>query len=448
MGIVFNGAKIGFSRFELSPSAESDRFEIRSEAYFRIRFLMMDKRIRLKSIDRVKADLTLDRFTCDYDLDGNQMSLSGRLNGDVLEVKTVNRQAETIQSLALENRRIYPSSAIDLYPVLHGLDVGQHYRYWIYDGQTRRLAEVVQHVAAYEESDLYRGAAYRIETRLHNQSVTTWMDVRGVPLLEMSLGGVIIAHHEDPATAHSYLAHAALNKDEALLHYSLIPSERPGEHPDRLRRLRVQISGMPADWILPNDPRQSCVRQAEDVVCRIGIDQASREPTRPPGDSDLRPSYLLPSFSVSAHHPEIRRLAEEITAGAPNDLESSRALVDWMQTHIQRKAVDGFTALDVLQNGAAECQGHALLYAAFERSRGMPCRVVNGLVYSESHAGFLYHSWNETYLQGQWIAVDPTFGQVPADATHVKLLEGEETADLLPLMELIGKLRIHILDFE
>jgi hypothetical protein len=399
-------------------------------------------------MDRVNADLTLVSFVYDFDLDGHHLSLTGRLNDSMLEVRTVNRQEETIQSLALENRKIYPASAIGLYPVLHGLAVGHHYSYWVYDGQTRRLAEVTQHVAGYEESDLYRGAAYKIQTRLHNQNVTTWMDALGRPLLEMSLGGVLIAYLEDQATARTYLTHAALNKDETLLNYSLVRSELPVENPRELRRLSVQIDGMPAGLTPPKDSRQTCVRQDDHVRCRIDIDLSARDPILTENDPNPGEPYLLPTFAISAGHPEIRRLAKEITATARDDLESARFLIDWMQTHIHRKAVDGFTAMDVLEEGAAECQGHAWLYAAFERSLGVPCRVVNGLVYCETYGGFLYHSWNETYVNGQWLAVDPTFGQVPADATHIKLLEGSETADLLPMLDIIGKIRIRIMDFE
>jgi transglutaminase-like putative cysteine protease len=120
----------------------------------------------------------------------------------------------------------------------------------------------------------------------------------------------------------------------------------------------------------------------------------------------------------------------------------------WIQTHIERKAVDVFTALDVLEGRAAECQGHALLYAALARSIDLPTRVVNGIVYVKDFRGFLYHTWNETHVEGRWIAVDPTFGQVPADVTHVKFLEGSEIADLLPLVAVIGKIRVQILSAE
>jgi hypothetical protein len=38
----------------------------------------------------------------------------------------------------------------------------------------------------------------------------------------------------------------------------------------------------------------------------------------------------------------------------------------------------------------------------------------------------------------------PILNQIPADATHIKLIEGEKPADLLPLVKVIGKLKIEI----
>ena len=44
--------------------------------------------------------------------------------------------------------------------------------------------------------------------------------------------------------------------------------------------------------------------------------------------------------------------------------------------------------------------------------------------------------------------MDPTFGQAAADATHIKLLEGEQLADLMPLLDWVGKLKIRVLDVQ
>jgi hypothetical protein len=44
--------------------------------------------------------------------------------------------------------------------------------------------------------------------------------------------------------------------------------------------------------------------------------------------------------------------------------------------------------------------------------------------------------------------VDPTFDQIPADATHIKLAEGESFRDLSPLVEVIGHLQATIVDYK
>jgi hypothetical protein len=56
---------------------------------------------------------------------------------------------------------------------------------------------------------------------------------------------------------------------------------------------------------------------------------------------------------------------------------------------------------------------------------------------------FYYHAWPEVYLNG-WVAVDPTFGQFPADAAHVRLTIGG-LARQLELLRLVGRLRVEIL---
>ena len=114
-----------------------------------------------------------------------------------------------------------------------------------------------------------------------------------------------------------------------------------------------------------------------------------------------------------------------------------------MDANIAKQAVDAFTAVEVLRAGQAECQGHAYLLAALARAMGLPARVVNGIVYSPQHGGFLYHSWNEVWLPEEgWRPVDATFGQRLADATHVKLIEGERPGELLPLVGMVGRTRI------
>ena len=65
--------------------------------------------------------------------------------------------------------------------------------------------------------------------------------------------------------------------------------------------------------------------------------------------------------------------------------------------------------------------------AALARALGIPARQVHGLVYARYADGkdaLYWHAWAEVKVGEAWIAVDPTFGQDVADATHVALGRG------------------------
>jgi transglutaminase-like putative cysteine protease len=159
-------------------------------------------------------------------------------------------------------------------------------------------------------------------------------------------------------------------------------------------------------------------------------------------------SYLQPTAAVDSLDPRARALAQEIAGEALDPLARIGRLVHWIQENVEQAPVDVFSSSDVLQGRKAECQGLTWLYAAFARSLGIPTRVVNGLVYSKELEGFLYHAWAESYVGTAWLPVDPTFGQVGADATHIKLIEGDRPADLLPLTDIVGKIQLKILSVE
>jgi transglutaminase-like putative cysteine protease len=138
--------------------------------------------------------------------------------------------------------------------------------------------------------------------------------------------------------------------------------------------------------------------------------------------------------------------AKIILQDEKQSLTAVKKLVSWVSQEVKDNLVDSFSALEVLRIKEGECQAHTYLYTALSRAAGIPTRVVSGLVYLEG-MGFLYHSWAESFI-GYWIAVDPTFGQAPADASHIKLIEGERLEDLSPLINVIGHLKVKVIDYQ
>ncbi len=436
-GIVFNGNRIGFSHLTFHRQA-ANRFAIRSEAAFALHFLGISKQIELHALDIVDARLHLVRFDYAYTIDHSRMEVRGKVEGHRLRAEVHTAGHSEQQEIRLQDA-VYPGSATLLYPLLHGLRPGARFAYTVYSGELQRLETVHQQVQGIETSSLYDGPAFRLLTRMHGQKTTTWIGMRGRPLLEIGGHGILISYLETEHRARRYLALASLNKQDVLIGFSLIPTQPPIKHPEQVRQLRVRFSGMPASFTLPESSRQHCTTKGHVRICEISPGRPPAGTDRPPGPRDLAPSP-----SVQSDNPRIRRLAAAIATDKTAPGARVRAILHWIDKHIRDRAVDTFSALDVLRGKAAECQGQTYLYLALARASGIPSRMANGLVYSARYKGFAYHSWAESWVHGRWISVDPILGQAPADATHIKLLEGETLADLLPLTNLIGRLKAYV----
>ena len=98
-------------------------------------------------------------------------------------------------------------------------------------------------------------------------------------------------------------------------------------------------------------------------------------------------------------------------------------------------------ALQVLRSRTGDCNEHTQLFVALARSVGLPARIASGLAYVDGK--FYYHAWPEVLLR-DWVAVDPTFGQFPADAAHLRFVVGG-LGRQTELLRLMGNLRIDVL---
>lgn len=447
-GLVFNGNKIGFTHLRIEPVAErGDLFRLRARAVMHFRFLTIDKKINLESNDVVHSDLSIEHVHGEYDLDGNRLEIDATMTPEGLAV-TVKSRDDIRREVLPVRSKLHPSSVIAVYPIVHGLEVGRHYSYDVYDGETQSIRTVTQDILDYETSDLFEGPAFKIRTRLHGQEATTWTSETGLPLFQMSMSGILLAGLESEETARRYLTRAALNKQESLLEFSRVPARPDIRNPRSVRSLVVELRGL-GGFAPPSDAMQRCRQRADETRCEIRMPDNLSASGAPADEGITRERYLRSTVSVPSDHVHIRELARQIVASEEDGQARMALLVDWIGANVEAVPVDSFSALDVLATRKAECQGNSYLYAAFARSLDIPTRVVNGLVYSDIYGGgFFYHTWVESRVDDRWIPVDPTFGQVVADATHIKLLEGESPDELVPLVGLMGRLEAEVVSVE
>lgn len=173
------GKRVGYSylKIERAPSPD-DVLKITSK--FR---LDEPEKIEETQIDYTKPDLTLLRSEHLRFDEGEGVRIIAVVRPDRLELQTTTREGSTWKSKDLDHA-VYPSSLIDVLPVVRGLWVGNSYRYPVFMPSTASIAIAKQRVKDYEKLVDFGRPAFRITTKLRGHSTQSWIDVRGNKLLE------------------------------------------------------------------------------------------------------------------------------------------------------------------------------------------------------------------------------------------------------------------------
>lgn len=448
-GFFLYGKKIGFSHFRIEEAADwPGAFKITSEAVFRFEALGIKKESLLRGVDYVTPDLRLLRVEGEQTLDGKTRRIEGLVVDGGLRLK-VEREGKWTRLFVAAKTPVYPSFAQYLYPPLKGIEIGKIYEYSIFSPQDLSIMEIKQRVLDFEKSDLFDGPAFKIETHVSGINPTLWINTKGEMVFEMV--GALITAKEDGPLAKRFIYESSLSKTDMLLDYSLVEVDRAIPNPGLLQMLRVQLKGLDEPALIISDQRQRAriTRGGgrPGVEFTVSIEHPTEEIALAlPISGKAYLPYLRPSPRIESADREIIERAKAILGRETNSFLAVTQLVHWVSDYIEDALVDSFSAVDALHSKRGECQAHAHLYAALGRAAGIPTRVVSGLVYVEE-MGFLYHSWAESFV-GYWIAVDPAFNQIPADATHIKLTVGEGFRNLSPLVNVIGRLQATVVAYE
>jgi transglutaminase-like putative cysteine protease len=160
-------------------------------------------------------------------------------------------------------------------------------------------------------------------------------------------------------------------------------------------------------------------------------------------DRSRFPRETSPEMLVESRDPELAFQAAAVTGSDRSALAVAERLNTWVHRSLTKRITVGIpSALQVLRARTGDCNEHTQLYVAMARAVGLPARVATGLAYIDRK--FYYHAWPEVFV-GEWIAVDPTLGQFPADAAHLRFALGG-LGRQIDLVRLIGNLEIDVID--
>lgn len=258
-------------------------------------------------------------------------------------------------------------------------------------------------------------------------------------VVELRLGEAVVAKAE-PADIAQRLDKVDLFGMTRVKLSAPLPRTIPGA-------VEFRLKGVPKEFQAP-DPRQTWAPQGDGAVLltvrarRPAAADPARDAPRakgPGGEEDLAATP-----EIDADAPALRALARQVVGDTRGVYASSVKLVHFVYRRLEKAyGVSRDRASEVLALGKGDCTEHALLFTALARAAGIPSRQVHGLVYARYDDGvpaLYWHAWVEVRSGSEWIAVDPTFDQPVADATHVVLGRGPQvdTVGLLGALQVVS----------
>jgi hypothetical protein len=212
-----------------------------------------------------------------------------------------------------------------------------------------------------------------------------------------------------------------------------------------LEELTVLLGGVDFSGFDLSGGRQTLIGDTL-VVRRETDEQLSADPDRhSPEVVSKVGTYLQPDPMIQSRDPRIQAQVRQIVGRRRDPVRVARLINEWVHQNVEKRVtVSVPSAVEVLETRRGDCNEHTVLFVALARAAGLPARTAAGLVYV--NGGFYYHAWPEVYLNG-WVAIDPTFGQMPADAAHLRFTVGG-LARQVELIRLIGRLQLNVLPTE
>lgn len=369
-------------------------------------------------VTRYTADLRPVRWDVRLDKLGQVQEVTAEVQGGTLHVVSLEGGQRTEQTLAL------PEDFGGELAVLAAVAQGT-----LKPGERRSLTTFLPQVGALDTEDFEVGEAetlpvlgeprrcfpLRVVTRRVGSEIRLWVTEQG-EVVRYALPSLMNALVEKVSQAE------ALAQLSPLVLRNSIALDR------KLRGMALQQLtldakgiGQTAADLIPPTPRQQIQPGpggTARVVLRAQAEPAARA-TLPVAAEEMA-EYLAPTPMAQSESPQVRELARQIVGEETDAWKAAQALNGWVFTHLGKMASEPrpINCLQVLAQNKGDCSEHALLMATLARAVGLPSRLVAGLAVLDDH--LYYHAWVEVYV-GEWVEMDPTWGEARVDAGHLLL---------------------------
>lgn len=408
--------------------------------------------------------LALRTFDVRADAGGTPLRVSGRIDGDTAVVFTIltPNQAADSQRIAVRGPVLVPALAPLAVALGQTPRKGTTYRVPTFDPERMQSREIALTVTAdslftVEDSATFDAMAKVWTPALRDtvrawhlvgdaQSFDGWVDAQGRLVFAMMPAGFTMRRTAYALASENWrLARAATTDQRAVRDIIEQTAISAGitHDPQTLASLSVRLRGVSMEGFDLDGGRQALHGDTLRIASPRALSGSYLLTARDPAfltrfRRELAAEPLLQSTDAA-----IVRQAMAI-AGLERDARRvAERLNRWVHDSLRKEVTFSVpNAAQVLRTRRGDCNEHTQLYVALARAVGIPARIAAGLAYVRGK--FYYHAWPEVWLN-DWVPVDPTFGQFPADAAHLRFVIGglHRQAELL---RLIGNLQIDVVD--
>lgn len=487
-GIYVDNERVGF--YHQLISENSDGYRVEGFGTLRVKVMGFSKQSTTREVYQITKGLAVRNFEVEQAINGTVSRVTGKSSDASMRLR--NEVGGKVSDKLLRFKGdVFPGAALNIYPLMRHVAAGKTYKLLTFDPEELKVKDVKISVLG-EENTADGHPAIKLRNNLYpfvNNDI--WMDFQGNTLQESVRDGLVLTKGEELKGLSDFVAGVVFSSKDQISGFTALRAEPAIRDHAKLKGLAVEINGLDPALLPLQGGGQSAQRSADGkLMIRTGTAVASAtskavvtpataavpaavQPVAVPASAPVKPAavepakvaspatapkpdavavatpvfaveqYLKPAERIEADAAPIIAQAKELSVGKTKPVEVAKALAAWTAEQIKGSLSDGSGALDSLKSKSGNCQTRARLYTALARGAGIPTRVVSGLV-SVDGRDFLYHSWAESYLDGEWVAVDPTLNQLPADPSHLKLVEGHSPADMLPLVSGIGKIRVTV----
>lgn len=457
LNLTLMGTKIGYAHIYMDKSKYDgqDAILIRSEMSMKLKRIGLGIELHRSKTAYFDLNLLPLYFVTNSNETGEDKKIEGKIENNVVSIKTtLSGQTKEIQKIIPEN--VIFEEMLSFIAIQKGLKIGNEWTVDVFNLEL--LRPVKTHVEVLRTESLkYDGTlipVYVLSNTIDLMGGLTsreWISEDGATYrMETDMMGITMVLEKSDMNK----ALGEVGEVDVIITTKIFPEgEPPHEGIDYFKALvDLGEKGDLSKAIMQNSRQKLTVNPDETSgileISTLKIDEKSAK-SLPLNDLEVA-EFLKPTMYIQADTPSIVQKSKELVDSERNSWKAAQLICKWVYESIKDKNLKtGFgSAKQTLETLEGDCTEHTVLFIALARAAGIPSRICAGLVYNND--AFYYHFWPEVYV-GKWIQMEPTLGQMEADATHILLSGGQlESESVLEygegVIRTLNRLRIRVIE--